>query len=122
MSTGTFDVDERVGAWWQWFAMALFLLLPVDLLTTLLAIGRHGIGVESNPVVRALIEQGIVQLVAANLLVAVLAVVLFGEVIDAARAASGRYRTALAYSIHTWVGLAVTAGVFLVANNLSALV
>lgn len=121
MSVGTTEMDEWVRNCWQWFALALLLLVPLDLLTTLFAVAQHGIGVETNPVVRMLLEQGLVAVVAVNLLVVVLAAAMFDGVVDAVRSAPTTYRTALVYGVHAWLGLALTTGVVLVANNLLAI-
>lgn len=109
---------DRRSHWWAWFAVALFLLVPVDLLTTLVAVAQHGIGVEANPLVRWLLQQGMVALAVANLVAAVLAIGLFDATVRAVDGASGRWRGVLVHGVDAWVGLALVAGLALTANNL----
>lgn len=106
------------GRWWAGFALALFLLVPVDLLTTLLAVARHGVGVEANPLVRWLIQQGVVAVVLANVAAVVLAVVCFHLAVRAVERAPAAYRRPLHRLVSAWVALVCLAGVALTANNL----
>lgn len=118
----TFPPTDRRSHWWAWFTVALFLLVPVDLLTTLLAVAQHGIGVETNPLVRWLLHQGLVAVAAANLVAGLLAVGLFDVAVRAVDGASGRWRGALVHGVDAWVGLALVAGLALTANNLMVVV
>lgn len=115
------ELNGRVDQWWAWFAVALFLLIPLDLFTTLLAVGRHGTAVEANPVMRWLLEQGLFAGTAANLLVAGVAVFLFHIAVDRVRRISPLYRFVFVRLVDVWIGLLIAAGLILVTNNLLSL-
>lgn len=119
-STAT-DFDDRIAQWWRWFALALFLLLPLDLLTTLLAVDRYGTPVEANPVMRWVLEQGLVVTVLVHLVVVVVAVWLFHVAVDAVRRVPLSDRPKLARLIDGWLGLLLLFGSALVINNLSTI-
>ncbi|MFW6045519.1 MAG: hypothetical protein ACOC8O_01530, partial [Natronomonas sp.] len=44
---GDIDTNERIDEWWDWFAVALFLLITVHILTSIGATVRYGYGAES---------------------------------------------------------------------------
>lgn len=106
--------------WWGAFAVALFLLVPADLLTTLASVAVHGASVEANPLMRALIEHGLVAVTAANVLVVVVAVVAFDRAVDGIQAAAPERRR-LATGLELWLAVLLVGGVALVANNVLAL-
>lgn len=110
------------GEYWDWLAVALFLLLSVDLLTTLAAARAVGTGAEANPIVGWALGQGIWTLLAINLAVLVVAVVLFAGVasrIDATPPPFDRYVGLL---VEIWLGALVAVGLAIFANNLSVIV
>lgn len=105
-------------SWWAWFAMVLYLLLPIDLLTTLVSVSRHGLAVEVNPVMRWLLELGAFPVLAGHLLVTVLAVWLFDAVVTAVRQAPPADRRGVIIVVDLWLATAFVAGVALTVNNL----
>lgn len=107
--------------WWAGFATALFLLVPLDLFTTLLSVARYGTGVEANPVVRFLLHQGLVELTLANLVVVCVAVYLFDLAVEAIRRAPATDGRLLERGVDAWVGSMLVGGVVLVANNVAVL-
>jgi len=107
--------------WWGAFAVALFLLVPADLLTTLASVAVHGASVEANPLMRALIEHGLVAVTAANVLVVVVAVVAFDRAVDDGIQAAAPERRRLATGLELWLAVLLVGGVALVANNVLAL-
>lgn len=112
------QLGRHVTRWWGWFAVALFLLIPLDLFTTLLAVGAYGTVVEANPIMRWLLQQGLVAVTVANLVVLGLAVGLFHAAIEHIQRVSPSYQPLLARAVNVWIGFLVVAGVVLVANNL----
>ena len=114
--------DERVNRWWIGFAVALFLLLPVDLFTTLLAVGIYGTGVEANPIMRWLLHQGLVAVTVANLAVVGLVVLLFHVAVDRVQRVPPAYRSMVDPVITAWIGFLILAGLVLVTNNVLVLV
>lgn len=116
------EFEARVREYWGWIAVSLFLLLTVDLLTTTFAVHRFGIGAESNPVMRWLIAEGPVVLAAAHLLAVVLAATFCFGIIEMIRQTPEPHRRTMALAFEVWIGTLVSAGLFLFANNLSAIV
>jgi len=111
-------IERRVRRWWIGFTVALFLLLPLDLLTTFLSVSKHGLGVEANPVMSSLLSHGMLVLTVAHLAVIVAVVVGFDRAISAIRRAPTGTRGQLATGVDAWVAFIVAAGVALVVNNL----
>lgn len=115
------DVESRVHEYWSWSAIALFLLFPVDLFTTMVAIDQFGVGAETNPFVAWLFQQGPVVFTLVHLLGAVImAAVLFG-LVETIRRASPPHRGRFAFVFEVWLGLVVSLGVFLFVNNVAAI-
>jgi hypothetical protein len=112
------ETSRHVTRWWGWFAVALILLIPLDLFTTLLAVGAYGTVVEANPIMRWLLHQGLVVVTLANLGVVALAVVLFDAAIDHIQRVPPSYQPVLTHAVNVWLGFLIVAGVVLVANNL----
>ena len=112
----------RLDEYWSWAAVALFLLLTVDLLTTFIASRTIGIHAEANPIVRWALERGIWCLVSVNLLALVLLAVLFYGLIRLTMEAPQPYGDVIAVSFEVWIGLLVASGLVIFANNLLVLV
>lgn len=120
------DSDERPGRdhaeYWDWLAVALFLLVSVDLLTTLGAAARYGVGAEANPLVAALLVGPLWTLVAANLVVVVVSTGAFAALLRLLRRTPPRLRNGFALTIEVWLGLLVAGGLVVFANNLTVVV
>lgn len=115
------DFDDQVVRWWRWFAVALFLLIPLDLFTTLLAVARYGTGVEANPVMRVVLQQGLVVTTVVNLLVLGVAIALFHAAVDSVRRVPLAQRGHFVTLINGWIGLLILSGSALVLNNVTAI-
>ncbi|MEF8783693.1 MAG: hypothetical protein V5A39_08905 [Haloarculaceae archaeon] len=113
---------SRIEEYWDWFAVALFLLVTVDLLTTIGATLKYGLGAEINPVIIWLFRQGLLVLVVAHLGVTVLAVSAFAGLIRTIKRVSSPYDIYLEYAAEVWLGLLLLAGFVVFANNLSVIV
>lgn len=111
----------RVRRWWAGFTAALLLLLPADLLTTLVTVAAYGPAAEANPVMRWLLRQGLVTVTLVHLVVVGVVVYAFHVAVGSVGDAPERYRDRLAQGVDLWVTLALAAGVALVANNLVVL-
>lgn len=116
------DLEGRPAWWWVGFALALFLLVPVDFLTTLLAVGQHGLAVEANPFVRWLLGYGLVPATLVQLLVVGLAVAMFDAALRLVDAAPAHEHPRRARIVDVWVVVMLVAAVALLANNVVALV
>lgn len=115
-------LDRHVEQWWRRFAVALFLLIPLDLLTTLLAVEKYGVRIEANPVMRGLLDQGLVVVLAVNLAVGFLVVALFHAAVVSLRRTPPAYHGVVTTFVNVWVGVLIAGGAILVANNVAVLV
>ncbi|MFC7096357.1 hypothetical protein [Halobaculum marinum] len=115
-------IADRVEEYWAWAAGALFLLVTVDLLTTMYAAAAVGRAAEANPLVRWALGHPLPVLVALNLAAVVLAAVVFHGVFETYRVTSPRVRPYYGLVIETWLGLLLAAGLAIYANNLTVIV
>ncbi|MFC6786023.1 hypothetical protein ACFQFH_08995 [Halobaculum halobium] len=115
-------VAERVEEYWEWAAVALFLLVSVDLLTTMYAAAVVGPGAEANPLMRWALGQPLPVLVGVNLVAVALATVVFRGLMETYRMTPAGVRPYYGLLIEAWLGLLVAAGLALFANNLSVIV
>ncbi|MDZ7700936.1 MAG: DUF5658 family protein [Halobacteriales archaeon] len=115
-------LDERIEEYWGWIAAALFLLITVDLLTTLYAAAVVGIYAEANPVTRWLVARGPVALVAVNLAAVGLVGLLFYGLMELVRVTPDRLRGPFMWLIELWLGVLLAAGLAVFANNLAVIV
>lgn len=114
--------QRRVAEYWEWVAVALFLLLSVDLLTSLYAAAVVGVDAEANPVMAYLLGQPLGVLVGVHLAVAVLAVVFFYALMRTYVATPTRLQRPYGYLIEAWLGLLLAVGLWVFANNVSIIV
>lgn len=115
-------LDRCVRRWWGWFAVALFLLIPLDLLTTLIVVAEHGTAVEANPIVRWLLRQGLLAVTVVNLVVVALAVTLFHVAVERFRRAAPPNPRPFVLFVNLWIGGLIAVGAGIVANNILAVV
>lgn len=114
--------ERRIQEYWSWIAVALFLLVTVDLLTTIYAAAVVGVGAESNPIMRWLLRQSLPILVGVNLAAVVLVTVGFAGLMRMLRRTPRPYARYFALGIEVWLGLLLAAGLFVFANNLVVIV
>lgn len=115
-------VEEKSDELWDWYAVALFLLIPIDLLTTVGAALSVGIEEEINPLMRWFLTQELSFIVLIHLIVVFLAVYGFWGVILAARRTLDPTDRYLTFMIEIWLGLLISFGLFIFANNMSVIV
>ena len=116
------EVRRRHQRYWKWFARALFLLLTLDILTTLLATAVYGTDAEINPFMVWLIELGPVVLILVHLLALVGVTLAFSQVIKVIESVASPADVALEVLLEIWLGLLLTAGFVIVINNLFVIV
>ncbi|MFP4218523.1 MAG: DUF5658 family protein [Salinarchaeum sp.] len=113
---------RQIDVYWRWFAISLFLLLPVDLLTTYGAAAQYGLAYEVNPLMRWLLPRGIITITVVHLgLVAVSAVGFWG-ILAAVERTRPPLRRPLVYGLEVWLVLLIVAGLIIVMNNLAVIV
>lgn len=115
------SIDARVQEYWDWLAVALFILITIDMVTTVYAAELMGPGAESNPLIRWSLLQGMVVFAVVNILAVVVAVVLFDRVVDLLRNTPKRYENYFAAVIEAWLGGLLAAGLLVFANNLTVI-
>lgn len=118
----TVEPDEYVETWWVWFTVALFLLLPLDLLTTLFAVAEYGVAAEANPIMEFLLRQGLLAVVGVHLVVIALVVSFFHVVVARFRVSNRHSRRLLAPIITVWILILNIAGCLIVTNNILLIV
>jgi len=109
---------RRRREYWVWASVALYVLLTVDMLTTMAAADAAGVHAEANPYMRWALEHGTSALVAVNLAALVVLAVLFEGVISLTTRTNDPYRDIVALTYEVWIGLLVSLGLFVAANNL----
>ncbi|KAB7513914.1 hypothetical protein DM867_08975 [Halosegnis rubeus] len=116
------QLEEWTDDYWSWVAVVLFLLIPVDLLTTAGAATIYGTQAETNPLMRWLLTRRLATIVAVHLAVLVAVVVSFRVMVFLLETTDERHQRAFAYGIEAFVGLLLLAGLVVFANNLSVIV
>ena len=119
---GDAELADRIDEYWEWVAVALFLLTTVDVLTTLGAAATVGVDGEANPFVRWLLRRSLPALIAVNLLAVVAGTVGFRGVVATLRRTPPWLRPYYAVVVEAWLGLLVAAGLAVFANNLAVIV
>lgn len=108
--------------WWDWLAVALFLLIPVDLLTTLFATAEYSVAAEANPVMQWILAQHIVVIVAIHLGAVILSVVIFYGIDQLIDSTPDAYQDLFALGIELWLGILIVLGLAVFANNVSVII
>lgn len=116
------DVEGRLTEYWGWIAAALFLLIPIDLLTTTLAIREFGISAEANPIMEWLFQHGPFAVGASHGGALLVAIAVCYGILELIGRTEDPLKGHLALVFEVWVGLLLSLGLFLAANNLSAVV
>ena len=111
-------MDSRVAEYWDWLAVTLFLLVTVDMVTTVYAAHVVGFSAEANPLVRWTVATGPAAFAAVNLAAVVVAVGLFDRVVARLRRTPAPLDRYFAAGIEAWLGLLFAAGLLVFANNL----
>lgn len=114
--------ESRIQEYWDWAAVALFLLIPVDLLTSIFAAEAVGLEHEQNPLMAWLLAQPIVVLIGVHIAAAVLAALGFWLLFRLVEYSDGRPGRVLQFLVEVYLGLLVAAGLFVFANNLSVII
>ena len=114
-------LDARVQEYWDWLAVALFVLITVDMVTTVYAARVVGLTGEANPVVRWSLLRGPVMFAVVNLLAVVTAVVLFDRIVALLLDTPDPYVRYAAAAVEAWLGGLLAAGLLVFANNLAVI-
>lgn len=115
-------VERRLAEYWRWVAVALFLLVTLDLLTSLYAAAEVGLSHESNPLMAWLLTQPLAVVVGIHILAATLATLFFYAIFEVIRRTTPTLQWVMMRSFEVYIGLLVAAGLFVVTNNLTVIV
>ena len=107
--------------YWAWLALALYLLITVDLLTTFGAVARFGVGVEANPLVASLLTGPFWLLIGVHVAVVFGVTYGFAAVLRLLDRMPPGLRARFETAVRAWLVLLVAAGLLLAANNLAVL-
>lgn len=113
---------QRRRKYWIWTGGVLYLLITVDMITTIWATELHGPGAEVNPLVRWAVQHGVVTLAGINLAALFVLGILFHWMIELTIEAPERYQPTIALAFEVWIALLLAAGIAVFANNLSVIV
>jgi hypothetical protein len=114
--------ETRLQEYWDWVAVALFLLITVDFLTSVFAAEAVGLEHEQNPIMEWVLSQSFLVIVGVHMAVLVLAASGFWLLFRLLERSAGTGKRALAFLIEIYLGLLVAAGLLVFANNLSVIV
>ncbi|WP_435317868.1 hypothetical protein [Haloarchaeobius sp. TZWSO28] len=115
------DIDARLRGYWRWLGAVLFVLVALDLGTTLVAARVVGTEGEANPLVRWALEQGLHVVLLLNVLAVVLVVLLFHMLLETIRVTPSRFRGSFMLLFELWIAGLLLLGLFLLANNLTVI-
>lgn len=111
-------INTRLEEYWDWFAVALFVLISVDMLTTINAAWYVGPAAEANPLMSWALGQGMLTLTAVNLAATVIAVGGFYWLMQLLATTRSPYDRYVGIGVEAWLGLLIAGGLFVFANNL----
>lgn len=112
----------KIDEYWDWVAVALFLLITVDLLTSMYAAAAVGLEQESNPLMAWLLAQSLTVIIVVHVAAAVVATVLFHVLFELVRQTPEAYRGIVTLSVELFLGILIAIGLFVFANNLTIIV
>lgn len=114
--------ENQIQEYWDWVAVALFLLITVDLLTSVFAAEAVGLEHEQNPLMVWLLSQPLPILVGVHIAAAVLATVGFWLLFRLVEHSEGKPGRVLQFLTEAYLGLLVAAGLVVFENNLSVII
>lgn len=110
-------LDTRLAENWEWFAGCLFIHIPLDMLSTFVAL-TSGMGTEINPLIHWGLQEGLFTVAGIYLVAGVSTVPLFTGVIQSVRSCPPRIQWKYELLVETWLGGLLALGLGVFANNL----
>lgn len=111
-------VPQTDDEYWSWFAIILFMMIPVDMITTSFAIHKHGIEHEANPFMAIVFQSDWYIFLGVHLLGVLLAVIIFYGVLKMGEKTDKRFQPTYYLMMELWMGFWLAFSFFLYANNL----
>lgn len=115
-------IESRIPLYWRLAAVAVFLLVPIDMVTTMFAAYVYGSGAEANWIVAHAIEEGPVVFAGINLIGGFLVSLIFYGLIELIESSPHEHQRALGLAFEAWVTILIGIGLFVAANNISVIV
>lgn len=109
--------DSRIQEYWDWVAVALYLLITVDMLTSIYAGEVVGLEHEANFLMAWVLDQPLPVLIGTHIVAATLATVGFSLLFGVIQANESRSRKILELTTELYLGLLIAVGLFIFANN-----
>ena len=111
-------LERRLETYWRWFAVVLFVIISLDMLTTMYATNRFGLGAEANPLVRLALKRGVLDYTLLNLAGLGVSIGAFTVLTRVVRDSEPPYSRYFELVLKLWLGSLLVVGLFVLANNL----
>ena len=112
--------SDPLAEYWDWFAVALFILITVDMIKTIYAAWYVGHAAEANPLMRWALGQGMLTVALVNLAATVIAVGGFYVLMQLVETTTTPYNWYLAFGVEVWLGVIIAAGLFVFSKTSSS--
>lgn len=116
------SLPPLLSTYWRYVTATLFLLIPVDMLTTLYASYVYGPSAEANPVMRWALQQGVGAVVGLNIVALALAALIFYGLRELIARSEPPYNHIIGRATEVWLAFLIAGGLFVFANNLLVIV
>jgi len=111
--------ESRIQEYWDWIAVVLFLLLTVDMITSVYAAQLYGVQNESNPLMQVILQHSLPYIAMVHIGVLIIAGALFYGCIWFLRENKGtQHATLIAYLFEVWLAGLIVLGLAIFTNNL----
>lgn len=114
----TQTVPQTDDEYWSWFTLIIFLMIPVDMITTSFAIYAHGIEHEANPFMAVVFQSEWYVFLGVHLAGALLAITIFYGVLQMGKKTQEWLQPTYYLVMEIWMGFWLAFGLALYANNL----
>lgn len=108
--------------YWSWVSIALYLLIPLDLLTTIYAAKLYGIIHESNIIMRFLLDKNPIFLTTIHILLLIMVAFFFYFIELLYEKTNGKEELFFEKIIEVYLGLLIAFGLFIFSNNLTIII
>lgn len=113
-----FQIGQSDSEYWSWFTFMLFLLIPLDILSTSFAIRLYGVQGELNPLMRVLFMADWYIFLIVNVGVAIMAIGFFNGVLAMGEITPIEYKKRYYFVVELWMGAGIAFGIGLLVSNL----
>lgn len=111
----------RVEEYWTLISVVVFLLITVDMITTMYAVAIHGPAAEANPLMRWVLEQSLWMLAGVNIIAGTAIALMFHGMMRLFTASSRPGSRYFGLAIELWLGVLILCGLLVFVNNLGVI-